>query len=81
MNRKRFTRIIMLSAALAVYGAVRSPADLDAGETDKIAQCIEEAYQDAIQCIDDLPWYAQMLCNLRFNADVILCLPKWVIQL
>jgi hypothetical protein len=81
MNRKRFTRIIMLSATLAVYGAVRSPADLAAGPTDDVAECLVKAYNDAIRCVNILPWYTQLLCNARFHTDVLLCLPKAITRL
>lgn len=81
MNKKRLTKLIVLCAALAVYGVVRSPENLAAGPTDAIASCLVEAYIDAIGCINDLPWYATMLCNLRFNSDVILCLPKSIARI
>ncbi len=81
MNKKRFTRIIMLSAALAVYGAARSPEELVAGPTDDIAACLVEAYADAIRCINILPWYTQLLCNARFHTDVLLCLPNALTKL
>ncbi|HSJ23930.1 MAG TPA: hypothetical protein VK929_04535 [Longimicrobiales bacterium] len=49
-------------------------------ETEKIAECVDEAIAAAVECIDDLAWYWEWLCVAKFAADSILCLPKLVLD-
>jgi hypothetical protein len=61
--------------ALAV---VRAPPVRAQTPTEQIAECMEEAWEANKACIDDLPWWAEILCAVRFEADVILCAPQFV---
>jgi len=49
-------------------------------ESNKIAECITDSWDEYLECLDDLPWWAEMLCAARFTSDVILCLPKIVLD-
>jgi hypothetical protein len=50
------------------------------GETDKVAECITDSWDEYLECLEDLPWWAELLCAARFTADVVLCLPKIVLD-
>jgi hypothetical protein len=49
-------------------------------ETQKVAECVETAWDEYLECIDDLPWWLEALCVFRFSADFILCMPKIVLR-
>jgi hypothetical protein len=68
--------VFMLFVMALLYAP---PVRAESG-TGEIAECIEESWDEYIECIDDLPWWAEVLCAARFTADVVLCLPKIILD-
>jgi hypothetical protein len=66
--------------ALFLLFLVRTPAVEAQTPTDEIANCITDAWDVYLECLDDLPWWAELLCAARFTSDAILCLPKEVMD-
>ncbi len=62
-------RTLVLVAGLTLF----STGALLAGPTDDIAECIGDSFDDFGECIADLPWYTEWLCDARFYGDVVLC--------
>lgn len=63
------TLVVLLAWYARVVEAQESPAQ-------EYGDCISGAWGEYEGCLEDLPWWAELLCAARFSADVILCLPK-----
>ncbi len=48
--------------------------------TEVIAQCLDAAATAFVQCLTDLPWYAEGLCYSKYAADGILCAPSTLLK-
>ena len=48
--------------------------------TEVVAQCLEGAANAFVQCIADLPWYAEGLCYSKYAADGVLCVPSTLLK-
>lgn len=72
---RKFVAGAMLVLLLALHARVAEAQS----PTDAIAECIAGAWDEYLECIDDVPWYAELLCPARFHSDVILCLPKEIL--
>jgi predicted lipoprotein len=82
MQHKRPGTVRRIAGILALFALFLTPARPAAAQTptQEIAECIFNAFDELMECIDDLPWWAEVLCDARFYADVILCLPKIVLS-
>lgn len=67
-------------ATLFMLFLVHTPAVEAQSESDELASCITGAWDVYEECLDDLPWWAELLCAARFSSDVVLCAPKIVID-
>ena len=71
-NRKSvWLRMLLAAVPLALIITVVKAEQ--SGPTEAIRACMGQAVADELQCHDDLPWYAEPLCGLRFNSDIVLC--------
>lgn len=62
-------RTLVLAAGLTLFAS----GAFAEGPTSEIAECIGEAWGEGVECVDDLPFYLDFLCALRFESDIILC--------
>lgn len=74
-----FRRLVGVALMFMLFVAYTPHAQAQTG-TENAAACVEEALDSALECIDDLPWYLEALCAIKFTADVILCMPKLVLD-
>lgn len=58
---------------LLAQGTVPTP-------TEAVANCLDNAANVFVQCLADLPWYAQGLCYSKYAADGILCAPATLLK-
>ena len=72
-SKKRLGTIPKLVLLLVLIVVARGDAQTTPGPTDRVATCIEDAVNRALECVDDLPWYAEWLCAARMNSDIIAC--------
>ncbi len=75
-TRNRHVRSGVLLFALLFAFQVRAqsvPTSPDETPTERVAACINNASSAYGECLNDLPWYVEFLCTLKFDADVILC--------
>lgn len=62
-------RTLVLAAGLTLF----SSGAFAEGPSAEIAECLGEAWADDVECIEDLAWYVEWLCALRWESDVVLC--------
>jgi len=48
--------------------------------TEVVAQCLDNAANAFVQCLADLPWYAEGLCYSKYAADGVLCVPSTLLK-
>ena len=48
--------------------------------TEAVAQCLDAAATVFVQCLADLPWYAEGLCYSKYAADGVLCAPATLLK-
>ncbi|MEY4608045.1 MAG: hypothetical protein RL625_262 [Gemmatimonadota bacterium] len=48
--------------------------------TEVVAQCLDGAANAFVQCLADLPWYAEGLCYSKYAADGVLCVPSTLLK-
>jgi len=48
--------------------------------TEVVVQCLNAAATAFVQCLTDLPWYAEGLCYSKYAADGILCAPSTLLK-
>lgn len=75
---RRIVGIVTLGLLLATYAEI-THAQTEPGGSDEIAECLTDAWDRYGECLDDLPWYAELLCAARFSSDTVLCAPQWII--
>jgi negative regulator of sigma E activity len=76
--RSTLTRIGVAVAALAILLRVNQAIAQEPTPTDKIASCIENAWDSYENCIREHRWYWLWPCGWKLEADTILCLPKGI---
>ncbi len=67
----RATRPFVLATVLLLL--LVGTAKPDDSPTQAIAACMGNATNSLISCTYDLPWYAEWLCGVRWEADIVLC--------
>jgi hypothetical protein len=80
LRSSRVVRDVAGVFALFMMALLYAPPVRAESGTDEIAECIDGSWDEYLECIDDLPWWAELLCAARFSADVILCLPRIVLD-
>lgn len=70
---RRVAGIVALVMLLMTHARVVEAQESLSGE---IAECITGAWALYLECLDDLPFWAELLCAARFTSDAILCFPK-----
>ncbi|MCE2803541.1 MAG: hypothetical protein P2975_07475 [Gemmatimonadota bacterium] len=48
--------------------------------TEVVVHCLDAAATAFVQCLADLPWYAEGLCYSKYAADGILCVPSTLLK-
>lgn len=48
--------------------------------TEVVVQCLDAAATVFVQCLADLPWYAEGLCYSKYAADGVLCAPSTLLK-
>lgn len=72
---RRLVGLIALLMIFLMHAPVQGQVD-----TDSIAKCITDEWEEYEGCLADLPWWAELLCAARFTAEVVLCTPKMVLD-
>lgn len=78
MNGRKWVRlpyIFALVIGLGLSAMTEAKAQSSAGD---VLKCIDSAADAFVSCVDDLPWYAEGACYIRYAADGILCAPSIV---
>lgn len=72
--------LLRFGVAIALLAAVLEVKSARAQETptDKIYKCMDAAGDRFVECVEMNAWYWTWPCTWRFEADIILCLPKAV---
>lgn len=76
----RVTGILGLVFALVIGGVLPAAAQT-LTPTQTIEKCVDNAADKFVECVDDLPSWAELLCASRYAADAILCVPSTVLKL
>ncbi|MEN9790429.1 MAG: hypothetical protein RLZZ63_87 [Gemmatimonadota bacterium] len=70
-------RVLLLSpftaGPLLAQGTAPTP-------TEAVARCLDGAATAFVQCLADLPWYAEGLCYSKYAADGVLCAPATLLK-
>lgn len=70
--------MVKLSLGLAlVFGLLLGGGEAEAqSQTSEVKACVERAADALVECVDDLPGWAEILCYSRYASDGILCAPS-----
>lgn len=80
MNGRKWVRwpyILALVIGLGLSAMTEAKAQ---SPSSGIVGCVDGAANEFKSCVDDLPWYAEGLCYLRYASDGILCAPSVVFR-
>lgn len=72
---RRLVGLIALLILFLMHAPVQAQAD-----TDAVAKCITDSWDEYEGCLEDLPWWAELLCAARFTSEVVLCAPTVVLD-
>ncbi|MDQ8164490.1 MAG: hypothetical protein P3A28_01860 [Gemmatimonadota bacterium] len=79
MINKNILKLGFLAAVVAVLARTDSAsAQGSPTPTEKIADCVDGAWESYKSCVADEPFWMLWPCGWKFEADVILCLPKGI---
>jgi hypothetical protein len=78
----RMTGMLGLVFAL-VLGAVANAGaqTITPTETERVAQCVDNAADSFVECVDESNWFGDLLCASKYAADAILCVPPRILKL
>jgi hypothetical protein len=75
-RKSRLPKFLLLLALMGIYQSVSAMDQRPPTPTERVAQCLTNAWDAYEECIGDTPWYAEGLCVLKNVADDALC-PKY----
>ena len=78
MNGRKWVRLPYIFALVIGLGLSALTEAKAQGLTGSTVACVDGAADEFKSCIDDLPWYGEALCYLRYASDGILCAPSIV---
>lgn len=78
MNGRKWVRLPYIFALVIGLGLSAMTEAKAQGSAGDVLNCVDSAADAFVSCVDDLPWYAEALCYLRYASDGILCAPSVV---
>lgn len=80
MNGRKWVRLPYIFALVIGLGLSSLTEAKAQSPTSDIVGCLDGAADELKTCIDDLPWYAERFCFMRYASDGILCAPSIVFK-
>lgn len=78
MNGRKWVRLPYIFALVIGLGLSSMTEAKAQSPTSDAVECVDGAANELKSCVDDLPWYAEGLCYLRYASDGVLCAPSIV---
>ncbi len=79
---RRLVTVVLCSLLMGLPGrmAAQNVGPIGSGPGDgtatgTVASCVYKATEVAAQCLEELPTLVEILCTLKWQADVVLCGP------
>jgi hypothetical protein len=80
MNGRKWVRLPYVFALVIGLGLSSLTEAKAQSPSSGIVGCVDGAADALKSCVDDLPWYGEALCYLRYASDGILCAPSIVFR-
>ncbi len=76
MNGRKWVRLPYIIALVIGLGLSAMTEAKAQSPTSGIVGCVEGAADELVRCVEDLPWYTEWACYMRYASDGILCAPS-----
>jgi hypothetical protein len=80
MNGRKWVRLPYIFALIIGLGLSAITEAKAQSPSSGVVACIDGAANELKTCVDDLPWYQEAACYLRYASDGILCAPSVVFR-
>jgi len=78
MKGRKWVRLPYILALVIGLGLSAMTEAKAPSPTDGFIGCVDGAADELKRCGDELPWYQEALCYMRYASDGIICVPSSV---